>query len=62
MSGNTHAPEPTEKTVMNNPVKTLGDDVSQLAHEAAGGAERSFRSTQRAAQEGMDRMKCTARL
>jgi hypothetical protein len=62
MSGNTHAPEPTEKTVMNNPVKTLGDDVSQLAHEAAGGAECSFRSTQRAAQEGMDRMKCTARL
>jgi ElaB/YqjD/DUF883 family membrane-anchored ribosome-binding protein len=56
MSDNTPSPKPTEKTAVNNPVKTLGDDVSQLAHEAASGAERSFRSTQRAAQEGMDRM------
>jgi ElaB/YqjD/DUF883 family membrane-anchored ribosome-binding protein len=41
---------------MNNPVKTLGDDASHLAHEAALGAENAIRSTQRVAQQGLDRM------
>ena len=41
---------------MNNPVKTLGDNASSLAHEAALGAEQAIRSTQRMAQQGMDRM------
>lgn len=41
---------------MNNPVKNLGDDASTLAHDAAQGAEQAIRSTQRAAQQGLDRM------
>lgn len=41
---------------MNDTVKTLGDDASSLAHEAALGAEHAIRSTQRVAQQGMDRM------
>jgi ElaB/YqjD/DUF883 family membrane-anchored ribosome-binding protein len=41
---------------MNNPVKTLGDDVSTLAHEAAQAAEHSMRSMQRATQQSLDRM------
>jgi ElaB/YqjD/DUF883 family membrane-anchored ribosome-binding protein len=39
---------------MNNPVKTMGDDASKLLHEAAEGAEQAIRSTQRAAQHGLD--------
>lgn len=41
---------------MNNPVKSLGDDVSTLAHETAQAAEHSMRSMQRATQQGLDRM------
>ena len=41
---------------MNDTVKNLGDDASSLAHEAALGAEHAIRSTQRVAQQGMDRM------
>ena len=41
---------------MNNLVKTLGDDASNLAHEATLGAEHAIRSTQRLAQQGLDRM------
>ncbi len=41
---------------MNNPVNTLGNDISHLAHDAAQGAELSLRSTQRAALQGLDRM------
>jgi len=41
---------------MNNPAKTLGDDVSTLAHEAAQAAERSMRSIQSTTQQGLDRM------
>lgn len=41
---------------MNNAVKTLGDDASALTHEAALGAENAIRSTQRVAQQGLDRM------
>ena len=41
---------------MNNPIKTLGDDVSTLTHDAAQAAEHSMRSMQRATQQGLDRM------
>ncbi|MDO8274219.1 MAG: hypothetical protein Q7T22_01680 [Serpentinimonas sp.] len=41
---------------MNHSIKTLGDQASTLAHEAAQGAEQAIRSTQRVAQQGLDRM------
>jgi ElaB/YqjD/DUF883 family membrane-anchored ribosome-binding protein len=41
---------------MNNPVKSLGDDVSNLAHEAEQAAEHSLRSIQRTTQQSLDRM------
>jgi ElaB/YqjD/DUF883 family membrane-anchored ribosome-binding protein len=41
---------------MNNPLKTLGEDASTLAHEAAQAAEHSMRSMQRTTQQGLDRM------
>ncbi|QCB45575.1 hypothetical protein [Hydrogenophaga sp. PAMC20947] len=41
---------------MNNPVKTIGDEASKLAHEATLGAEHAIQSTQRAAQHRLDRM------
>lgn len=41
---------------MNTPAKTLGDNASTLAHEAAQAAEHSMRSVQRATQESLDRM------
>jgi ElaB/YqjD/DUF883 family membrane-anchored ribosome-binding protein len=41
---------------MNNPVKTLGENASALAHDAAQAAEHSVRSVQRATQQGLDRM------
>lgn len=56
MSDNASLLSPTRKTFMNDTVKTLGDDASTLAHDAALGAEHAIRSTQRAAQQGLDRM------
>jgi ElaB/YqjD/DUF883 family membrane-anchored ribosome-binding protein len=41
---------------MNNLVKTLGDDASNLAHDATLSAESAIRSTQRMAHQGLDRM------
>lgn len=41
---------------MNNPIKTLGDDAAALAHTAALTAERTIRSSQRAAKEGLEAM------
>ena len=41
---------------MNNPVKTLSDDVSTLVHEAAQAAEHSMRSIQRTTQQSLDRL------
>jgi ElaB/YqjD/DUF883 family membrane-anchored ribosome-binding protein len=41
---------------MNNPVKTLGGDASNLAHEASLGAENAIRSTQRMAHQGLNRI------
>ncbi len=41
---------------MNNPIKTLGDDVSTLTHDAAQAAEHSMRSMQRTTQQGLNRM------
>jgi ElaB/YqjD/DUF883 family membrane-anchored ribosome-binding protein len=39
---------------MNTPIKTLGDEASSLAHEAALGTEHAIRSTQHLAQKGLD--------
>lgn len=39
---------------MNTTVKTLGDEASNLAHEAALGTEHAIRSTQHLAQQGLD--------
>jgi len=39
---------------MNTTVKTLGDDASSLAHEAALSTEQAIRSTQHLAQQGLD--------
>lgn len=41
---------------MNNPVKTLRDDVSTLAHEATQATEHTMRSMQRTTQQSLDRM------
>lgn len=41
---------------MNDLVKTLGDDASNLARGASLGAESAIRSTQRMAHQGLDRM------
>jgi ElaB/YqjD/DUF883 family membrane-anchored ribosome-binding protein len=41
---------------MNNPVKSFGEDVSTLAHEAEQAAEHSLRSIQRTTQQSLDRM------
>lgn len=41
---------------MNTPFKTLSDDVSTLAHEAAQATERTLRSMQWETQQGMDRV------
>jgi ElaB/YqjD/DUF883 family membrane-anchored ribosome-binding protein len=39
---------------MNTTVKSLGDDASNLAHEAALSTEHAIRSTQHLAQQGLD--------
>lgn len=39
---------------MNTTIKTLGDEASDLAHEASIGAEHAIRSTQHLAQQGLD--------
>jgi len=39
---------------MQNHVKTVGDQVSHLAHEAVVGAEHAIHSTQQLAQHGLD--------
>lgn len=39
---------------MNTTVKTLGDEVSNMAHDAALGTEHAIRSTQHLAQQGLD--------
>lgn len=39
---------------MNTTVKSLGDEASNLAHEAALGTEQAIRSTQHLAQQGLD--------
>lgn len=41
---------------MINPVKTLGDDASALAHAAAQTADHAIRSSQQVAQQGLDRL------
>lgn len=41
---------------MNDAVKTLGDEASSLAHAAASTADNAIRSTQRVAQQGLDRL------
>jgi len=44
------------KTIMNTSVTSLGDDASNLAREAALGTDNALRSTQRAAQQGFERL------
>lgn len=39
---------------MNTIVKTLGDEASNMAHDAALGTEHAIRSTQHLAQQGLD--------
>jgi ElaB/YqjD/DUF883 family membrane-anchored ribosome-binding protein len=39
---------------MNHTVKTFGEQASDLAHEAAAGAEQAMRSTQHLAQQGLN--------
>ena len=39
---------------MNTSIQNLGDDASNLAHEASIGAEHAIRSTQHLAQQGLD--------
>jgi ElaB/YqjD/DUF883 family membrane-anchored ribosome-binding protein len=39
---------------MNDPVKTLGNEASTLAHDVALGAEHAIRSTQHLAQQGLN--------
>ncbi len=41
---------------MNDSVKTLGDDASALAHAAAQTADDAIRSSQRVAQQGLNRL------
>ena len=41
---------------MNNPPQTQNEQAASLAHEAEQGAEHLVRSTQRAAQQGLDRL------
>lgn len=44
------------KHPMSNPVNTLGDDASSLAASVANSTEHAIRSTQRAAQQGIDQL------
>lgn len=39
---------------MNTTVQSIGDDASNLAHEAALSTEQAIRSTQHLAQQGLD--------
>jgi len=43
-------------TVMNNPLKAMGENASTLAHDAAQAAEHSMRSVQHATQQNLNRM------